>query len=504
MDKRIRFALVALYLLLITSVEFGVPYRFHVESVFPYGKDEHWHLESLKSIYDLIKGESAASDGSLFTGDFFYPPAIYLLSVPFCLLAERVDYSTALVPYLAIWFMLNLGLYLLGRELGGFWAGVLAPIIFMGCRQLPHLYGVYNLQIPMCAWLPFLLMFAFRTDGFLKRKRTLAFFALLALSFLTYLWVVQFMLFPVVAVWLLYGRPYKKSFVNILLGAVVGFLIVSPYVLSPGIRNWLLSWFPGLMHIGRSSVELWSSYFVEGGLYYINCLFQEPLNWLLLIALPFLPFRDKRVLALLASLAGGFLLLHAFKNMYAERLVPLFVFSSVLLGCGIARAASWLKGAMVFVVLCAVCISFSDFVSDILEDQSSRSYDEFTMLWELEKDCRANPNTAYIWRALSADHIEVSLWLLHGRLTCLSKAIVREQRDPFVASDPGRRLVVIGQYWWKKLCPVAESEGTESLHAKLYPLLCRNRSKLKLLYSNPHYVFYEVPREIRLPPPPEE
>ncbi|HDH97136.1 MAG TPA: hypothetical protein ENF73_05355, partial [Proteobacteria bacterium] len=316
LDRRAKTVLIASYLLLITSIEFGVPYALRIHHEFPTGKDAHWHLENLKVVYNIVEGEGDASLKDIFSRRFFYPPLLYFLSLPFCLAAGKVSYAAAYLPYFAIWFMLNLGLYLLARDIGGLWAGILAPLIFFGYRHVVWMLGIYNLTIPLCAWLPFLLVFAFRTNGFLRTGKAIAFFVLLALAFLTYIWVVQFMFFPVLVAWLLYGRPHRKSLVNILAGCIVAFALVSPYVLSAGMRNWLLRHFPGLMMMGKSSVALWSGFFVKGNLYYIVNLFKEPLAWLLVAALPFVPFRDGRVWVLLSGLAGGFLILHLFKTMY--------------------------------------------------------------------------------------------------------------------------------------------------------------------------------------------
>jgi len=501
MDKRKGFILIALYLLLLTSIEFGVPYWFQAKCLFPWGKDAHWHLENLRVVYEVVTGEGDASVGDIFSLRFFYPPLVYFLSLPFCLISGKVSYAAALIPYFGIWFMLNLGLYLLGREVGGRWAGILAPFIFLGYRQIVWIMGIYNLQAPLCAWLPFLLLLLFRTRGFLKTGRTLAFFALLAVSFLTYLWVLQFMFFPVLATWILLGRPYRRSFVNLVLGSVLSLALVSPYILGHGVGQWLMNHFPGLMMVGKSTVEWWSEYFVEGKLFYVSSFFREPLNWLLLVALFFLPLKDKRVLVLLAGLAGGFLILHLFKNMYAERMLPLYVISSILLACGIGRSARWVKGAMVFVVLLAACITLYD-LDDSLWDRADRSYYDFAMLHELEKDCSANPNTAYVLRLLAADHIGISLWLMPEPLDCLNGAVDPLQNDLLVASDPERRLVVVGMAWWEELCPMIAMRSIASYNV-LLPMLCENVDKLKLLYSDPYFAFYEVPGEVRLERAPE-
>jgi len=502
MDKRKGFILIALYLLLLTSIEFGVPYALRVHHEFPTGKDAHWHLENLKVVYNIITGEGDASIKDMAVFEFFYPPIVYLLSAPFCLIHGKVDYAAAYIPYFAIWFMLNLGLYLLARELGGLWAGVLAPLAFLGYRQIVWILGVYNLTIPLCAWLPFLLMFTFRTKGFLRTGRTVAFFALLAFSFLTYIWVVQFMFFPVLTMWLLYGRPYKKSLANILLGAAVGFAIVSPYVLGTEVKFWLLHHFPGLMMMGYSKVALWSGFFTEGNLFYVINFFKEPLGWLFLVGVVFVPFKDKRAWVLLSGFLGGFLLLHVFKTMYLERLVPLYVFTSVLLAWGIARAAVWLRGAMLIVLFTAVCLSFVEMDYN-MRDLTDLGHDRFHLLSFLEEDCRKHPDTNYIWRQVGDDALTTHLWTSSLSLDCLQGRMNPRQDDDKVAADGGHRLLMVAWSEWGRFC---ERFGLQSpdlvYYGGLWSLLCDNADGMRTLYSGSAFAVLELPMDARLPPSP--
>jgi len=496
MGKRGGFVLVALYLLLITSVEFGVPYALRVHHEFPMGKDAYWHLENLKIIYNIATGEGSASIEDISSRRFYYPPLLYFVSLPFCLAAGKVGYAAAYLPYLAIWFMLNLGLYLLARDIGGLWAGVLAPLAFLGYRQIVYILGVYNLTIPLCAWLPFLLMLAFRTEGFLNRGRTLAFFALLALSFLTYLWVVQFMFFPVIAVWLLYGRPYKKSFVNILLGAVVGLVIVSPYLLGPG--KWPLHHF--LTVVGGSKIDPWSGFFREGSSFYIDHFFKEPLNWLLICVVPFAVFKGRKVLTLLIGGSGAFLLLHPFKVMHIERLIPLYVFTSVILACGIAKSPRWLKGAVLIVLFSGVCLTFQK-MDGRLSFLIHRGHNIFNLLSFLEKDCRKHPSTNYVWRVIGDDAISTYLWTSTMELDCVSNRMALCQDFVEAASDEEHRLLLVAHAHarWTSFCASLDSHTMQSVHMRgLWMLLCNNASRMRTLYSNSSFEVLEVPNDVRL------
>jgi len=482
-------SLIAAIIIALSLVEFLVPYLLYSSNGVPRGKDVSWHLENLVITYEAFTGRRPVAE--ILSSKVFYPPLVYILSLPFCMIAGSPTYRAGYLSFLLFILSMNIGLYFLGRELGGRSTGMVCPfafLLFYTPLSLFHMpmwsFGMYNLQLPLCGWIPWLYLLLIRSRGLSELRYSMLFFVCLAASFWTYLWALPLMAPAVATALLLWRRAAPKNILNVFIGVALFALLVSPYAASSSFRGWLGTIFPNFLVGARAEprIEPWSLFYRFGYAAYVSLLlWMIPVNILLVLSLLRIPWRDRGWKLLAFGSLGAFAALHLFKNMYAERLMPVLVMATPLLAFGLVRMLTGdRKKAIVALLVFSAALSLA--TTGLI---TARKYLETKgiaqSVFALNEMCEGDEALAFNWTLFNIPIIASAVNEYRSELTCLRARATRE-----LALEEG--VVYIARRDWDQWC---STYAKANFNVKdIYMEVCRHRERIELVYSSEHLIAF--------------
>lgn len=400
--------------------------------VSAWASDEGYHLLNAWKYWDALWNHSYhAGLAELFSnrvthGAILYPPIVYLLSAASQVAAGFSGWPSVYLGQLPFFLLLNLSLFRLGNSADPKYGGLIAVLFLAACPLFYIHLGVYNLQLPLAAWMPVLIL-ALTSAWNAPSKKNMFFLGLsMAAAFLTYFWAPILMAAPIAVFFVaeIVSTRHKGNF--LLLSAIalgVFALLIGPYLLFSDAWPWLKTVAPKLFSVDfvRRNIE-------PDATQSVRFLYLRQIPSALGIVLPCaiyslfkMDFKNRTTLLLLTAVAGGVIALTAVASAHEDRLLPLCVLCAPIAAAGIVRT-KWFMAKPIVPFVCLV--AFLAYGYGTLPNRNLRSEQSKPDLsafgGALQQRCAESAEKMAVVATSSEVYFSMKYFLVNQKGQCLS------------------------------------------------------------------------------------